>query len=287
MVVGQPGGVPPARSTRKSGARPPSSAVTTRAAESGVQANAVIQRSQPGATSRAAPRSPRPRRHHDAAVVRGSVAVVRRLRRQATDRPSGETATGPSTRGRRRRAGSGAPSARDVEGRPGRARRAVRLVDPPGRDDRRPVRGDVVLRQVERAAGRRGEVGPGRAARRRRLGGDRGRREQPWPVRAEVVVPEPHRRALVQDRGHLGVLARLRRAGVVVGGDGAGQGRRRAARPFPRPGRRPARPAHRAGCRPPRPPRRPRAVSTAPAAGRRRSRRVRVARRGTAGHRPG
>ena len=86
---------PVARSTRNSGALPVSSAVTTSAAESGVQRDG----GDPAVPARrdVARRRRRPRGRRRSACPGARCAEVRRVRRQATHRPSGDTATGPST----------------------------------------------------------------------------------------------------------------------------------------------------------------------------------------------
>ena len=206
---------------RCSGARPVSSAVTTRAAESGVHARSVTQRSQPGAMSRGSPPSTGTTTQRTSG---GSIADVRRVRRQATHRPSGETATGPSTvwsgssRSTRWAAGcpsvgtSSATSARRDAPYGSSTRQVVSTVDPSG------VTSNAACSSAAPAVGVR-------SIHDRTLVGGR-RREQPWPVRAEVVVPEPDRRALVQDRGHLGGRPGRPPRRVVVGGAGTGQRRR-------------------------------------------------------------
>ena len=176
--------------------------------------------------------------------------------------------------------GGGVRVGRDVQRDQRLPGRAVRFVDPPGREHRRPVRGDVERRLLERRARGRCEVGPdrvlvGRRAPRAAVAGPgRGRDPRTGPARPRAGSRSPWR-----SPGPPAAPRRRRRC------------RHRAASPrwrrrCPRRGRRPARRARRGACPPAGPPRRTRAGTTAPRAGRRPTSRARAARRGTAGRRP-
>ncbi len=118
---------------------------------------------------------------------------------------------------------------RDVEGGGDAALVATGLGQHPADDDGAAVGADVPRRLVVHAAGHvAGEVGEpqrrvGLRGQRRHVGGRGG--EQPGGRRPEVVVPVPHRVAIVQDRRDLRLPALLRGLGVVAV-VGACQGRR-------------------------------------------------------------